>query len=423
MPAWARWKAETGMSRTRAMVQGEEARRRAREACGGGPPRGAAAALLALQRGAGNRAATRLVARQAVPGGAGGTAAPPDPVPPAPRPLPPRLKVTITAHASPRWRSARDARTADERNLALSRKRAETVRREVERRLTAALPPDARVDFNVDVLVAPDAAQGSIDVDAEGRGSTDTLAEAGGDRRSDDATLRRVDVVVEQVDREERYAGVGLPPTVGTETLKTTRWWVNVLNVSQAGLGYTVALIKLRIRNSDTGRTGEATVLAPLGGGSVGVSTSSPVSGDEVSFWTDEPMGFADFEGVWVRLSSIGAGLIFIGWEKSLLSFVGLGPLAQELDVGGWNFGAQLKLGGSVLSGTLSWDGGPPSDDYPVPGPTHDWVPFEHATTEGDALRLGFGTGESDLDDVEAERLQVFADRIGSRFAGRLLPP
>jgi hypothetical protein len=179
----------------------------------------------------------------------------------------------------------------------------------------------------------------------------------------------------------------------------------------------------MRIRNSDTKRTGMATVMSPAGFGTPGLSVSYPMSGDEVSFWTEKPMGFADFDGVWVRLTSIGAGLVFVGWEKQLLTFVGLGPLANGLDVGGWNVGAQLKLGGSVAMGPLRWDGGPPSDEYDEPGPTEEWVPSEVRTVSGDGTEVLFDTGRWDLDEIGLDRVRRFTDRIGARFAGSLLTP
>jgi hypothetical protein len=47
----------------------------------------------------------------------------------------PGFNVRIVAHASPRWRSASAAAEADRRNLELSQRRAETVRRVVDEQL------------------------------------------------------------------------------------------------------------------------------------------------------------------------------------------------------------------------------------------------------------------------------------------------
>lgn len=207
----------------------------------------------------------------------------------------------------------------------------------------------ARIEFE---LTTHEDDDDTVTVTDEARGSKDTLKQAKGNRKANDPHLRRVEIQVERTDRTTSHAGRSVSGT--TKTVLSEFWSINVLSSSQLSAGASGGLLDMVLRNEWTGR--EAHVRAFIGGGaSPGLSTSTSVGGDPVSFKTAEKLGFKDFDGVIVRYESLGVGLVFVGWEKAYLNFIGLGPDAQMLDVGGWNVGAQLKLGGGVMSGPLGF--------------------------------------------------------------------
>src|SRR5262249_19868927 len=114
----------------------------------------------------------------------------------------PSFRVRVVAHASPRWRGARSNVEADRNNLALSQRRAQAVRTEVEKLLAARFPQGVSVAVDT---VYDDDDDGTIGVSTEARGSRDTLREARGSRRDNAAGRRRVDVVI---DANQRISGV-----------------------------------------------------------------------------------------------------------------------------------------------------------------------------------------------------------------------
>jgi hypothetical protein len=361
--------------------------------------------------------------------GPGGTAAPPAhrPAPgpvggtqPAPRPPqstahPPSLRVHILAHASPRWRSARMPKDADEENRRLSEQRALEVHTVVEDELREILGPSAHIDFDISPAdISPADEDGRVTVTSESRGSRDTLKEARGDRSADEEWMRRVEVHIERTDRSTQHVGVSRPAT--TKVVRSQWWSVDLKSTHSVSGGAAATLLDMVLRNEDTGR--EAHVYVPTGGGSTpGLSTQASVGGDPVLFKTDVPMGFADFHNVPVRYTTLGFGLVFFGWEKAYLSFVGLGPDAQSLDVSGWNVGAQIKLGGGVTSGPLKFygTGTPPTDTYAVP-PSVDWVPYDSSTRTGDLYVARFATGMYRLTPKELNDLRSFVIDVGYRF-------
>ena len=386
--------------------------------------------VLALQRTAGNAAVSRMLAgrvsagvsagrpailaRQGTPGGPklapGSGPAPPKSS--APVTLPPSLRVRIVAHASPRWRSAQTAKEADEANQKLSLQRAQTVKAVVDAELRETIGQNAKIDY--DVSYEPgDEPEGTVAVSSEGHGSRDTLKQAEGNRSANDEHQRRVEVYVERIDRAEEQAGRSTPAS--KRTVMTRMWWINVDSSNSASLGGAATLLAMTLTNSETGRS--ASVYVPgLGGGTPGVSASKSVGGDPVSFWTDEPMGFSDFENTPVQYESSSVGVVFAGYERARLSFATLGPIAQDLDVSGWNVGAQIKLGYGVSAGPLKFFGGtPPSDDYVDP-PSQDSVPYTRRQTSGELHWALFDTQKSTLSGKEHEHLTAFVIDMGYRF-------
>jgi hypothetical protein len=364
--------------------------------------------VLRLQGAIGNRATARLL-RQ--PSGSG-----PDPSPPAPVPkqLPGSLRVRIVAHASPRWRSAKDAKDADRENLELSRKRLEQVRDVVDVRLQDRLGPGVHIDYDLE-YVDPDS-HGTVLMTGEPHGSQDTLKEAKGNRTANDPYYRRVEVYIDDTAATENYAQRSRPHTTHKVHKTGTRWGVSVRMSSSITAGASAGIIDARIKNLDTGRYGDYHLISG-GGGTLGVGVAVPFDDDYVEFSTDRPVGFDDFDGVWTRYSSLGAGLVFVGYQKSYISFIGMGSDAQSIDVGGWNYGAHLDLGGSVTSGKLSPDGGSgPSDFYEEAEPDVDVVPYETTDTRKDLHIALFATGKWVLPPADRTELRKYVDRATARF-------
>ena len=93
--------------------------------------------------------------------------------------------IRITGHASPRWRSARTSKSADERNRRLSENRAQSVRLDVQKRLRELLP-EHEITFEYVYestlnreTVDPINDSADVRVEEESQGSSHTLTEAG----------------------------------------------------------------------------------------------------------------------------------------------------------------------------------------------------------------------------------------------------
>jgi hypothetical protein len=160
------------------------------------------------------------------------------------------------------------------------------------------------------------------------------------------------------------------------------------------------------------------------GGGLQGVSAGTSTGDDYVEFFTEEPIGFDDFDsGIVVELRSLGAGLAWIGYQKSWLSFHGdnMGDGAKRLDVSGWSVGAQLKLGASVVSGPLRPDrGSGPSDVYQEADPDVDVAAYETSDTRADLHMAFFDTGSARLSPGDRTELRKYVDRATARFVQSL---
>ena len=94
---------------------------------------------------------------------------------------------------------------------------------------------------------------------------------------------------------------------------------------------------------------------------------------------------------------------LFIGYEKSYISFIGFGDDAQSIDVGGWSAGT-VGLGGSVTSGPVKANYVPPSSEKIVGS---DVAESHYTRTSQGKLehRILFGTNQDKLDDLEQSYL------------------
>jgi hypothetical protein len=336
------------------------------------------------------------------------------PEPPPDRPseqLPASLRVKIVAHASPRWRAAKDTTEADADNMELSRQRMEEIRDIVDERLQYKLGPHVKIDYDVE-YVQPDE-PGSVLVTHESHGSHDTLREAKGNRERNDPFFRRVDVYIDDTTATRDYSGVSTPRRTTTVVKKATHWQVKVNVTVSAAAGGAAGLVTLTLRNADTGREDFFHIVG-VGSGTKGAGVAGSVSGGYTDFYTDDPAGFADFDGAGVNYSTVGVGLFFVDYEKSYLSFPSMGKGAMFISVGGWNVGALLVPGGYTISGRLAADGSF-SDEYEVHS-DYDETFMDSRSTRGDLYQAFFETGKYVLPPKDRTELRKFVDIATERF-------
>lgn len=337
--------------------------------------------------------------------------------PPAkpPTKLPGNLYVTIVGHASPRWKGAKDKRDADSKNQQLSEQRMEEVQQIVDVRLRGLLGDNATIIYQrVYWKGQPRVGElpGETRVEGHARGSQDSLRHAKGNRRSDDPAYRRVDVIIDDVARTEHYK-----PSYEMERrkIKSTKWGVSVgvsAGVTAGGAG---TLLALRLTNIATGRTGDYHLIAGGGGAKVGIGVSAPFDDSYTEFETSRSVGFEDFDGVLTRYTSLGVGLVFVGYERSYISFLGMGSGAESIDVGGFNYGAKLELGGAVTAGKLSMSGGAKGmDDYSVP--TLKDNPHQKRDEKSHFHSANFDTGSALLSPSRRTELRKFVNGSAARF-------
>ncbi|HET9979416.1 MAG TPA: DUF4157 domain-containing protein [Ktedonobacterales bacterium] len=310
--------------------------------------------------------------------------------------LPPSFRVHIIAHASPRWRAAQNAADADRRNLDLSKERAEAVRGAVETLLARYYPAGVSVD--VDVVV--DEEEGTVGVMTEARGSKDTLKEAGGNRSDNAQQRRRVDVIVDTSKVIEGGAMASRPPL---KTPTASKFWhVSVDMTAGGAFGLAGSLIVLTLTNDRSGQTMTGKVWAGGGGPKASIGTGASVWSDPSGFYTDDEVDFQDFEGVWVRYTTIGASL-FIGYSASYISFMGgFGSGAHSIYVGGASVGT-VGVGGSVVAGPLSLDTPYPPTMLPIKGTDTTAIPYERDERGEYKHTVYFATGSANLGDYTVE--------------------
>jgi hypothetical protein len=323
--------------------------------------------------------------------------------------------IEVVGHASPRWRGARSAEEADEKNWRLAERRAEAVAIEVEAALRDLLPDrelvfDRRYEIRqgepVDALDEP----ADIRLSAEARGSTETLLEAGArGRTADDDPMRRVDVrvtlhsateteVEEDVQRTERKPGA------------TRDWALWMAGEAGAEVGAKAAAVAVQLRNRKTGKTGTYAGWISGAGVAAGISIAKTSAADFEPFRTAEPMSFADFDGATFSIVSAGFGFGVFGaeWAKFRFQrFVGGQPVPGGIQVGGISFGGfELNLGSAVY-GTMFQTDSPPETYRETTRSTRT----RRYVAEGEDAsrhRVLFATGSSRLSKAEDARLYEY---------------
>ncbi len=332
----------------------------------------------------------------------------------------PRIRIRIVGHASPRWRSA-TASIGNQKNFELAMRRANAVKAELEKLLGA----HSTLQF-VQFAVSLENEEGTVAVQATSHGNHDTLKEANNDRSDNHPERRRVDVYFEVSTRKTGEAGVCVP--ISYRTTRTREWLVSVSLSAGFSLAVVVQMLKIKLINGRTKDEMQGTAWTIGGGGKFstkqkarkfsiesgpGVSVGANLSiwSAPVPFTTKEEINFEDFRNVAVRYTTFGASAKIVGYEFSYISFVGLGPGAQHISVGGWNTGT-IGVGGSVTAGPYRSDGTEPPTRIPIKGSDESKVSYERNDSMTSHHQVRFATNDSKISSVEGDLLDSLVRSI-----------
>ena len=290
----------------------------------------------------------------------------------------------ITAHASPRWKAARNEQDRIIKNEKLARERGQKVAAIVEQHLRNNLGEYA-LDFKFnqslshqDTMVPSTVSIGDISY-----GQTRSIVEAHGDRANDEARFRRVDISVRIAHKTDEF----LPYEVirkSNKSTKTKHWYVSVGGGIGLHVGAGVTLLFVDLRNEWNQKATGAAYAAGVGVGLSGIgeavaamtkeqlirAAASASFSDETRFSTNKEVGFEDFHGRRIRYTSAGIQFV-IGGELSYITFSGMGDGAESISVGGVSLAADAGLSLSTGVGLLGL--------FDVPS---DWIVVERKTTK-----------------------------------------
>lgn len=303
-------------------------------------------------------------------------------------------RVTVVGHASTRWLGAKNRADASRLNEALSKRRAENVRTEVEKILKREIPMLTILPGTSGPM--PD----GIAVGSYGVGSREPVLNPAPERISpqeNNPVNRSVVVFIELVTTHYGDAEVSLPPR--RISARTRFWYGQVETLLGGAVGVATYFLRVRLRNSLSDKS--ATYTGYIIGGGAGATFSrgkpnDPI-GHEFSFYTDEAMGFDDFQGQLVKLEVLKASL-GIRASTQYITFVGLGSGAKMLGYE-HSIGVGLpKLNAFAASGTVSREGPNPGDWFEVEDSTT--VPWARDSKTNDGLIVSFPTGKSEVGDL-----------------------
>jgi len=340
------------------------------------------------------------------------------------------LRVRIIGYASPRWRGAKNATEADRLNFALSTKRANTVHALVEKELRAQLGNNIKIEYAVSEM-EPRNPQG-IEIGSYGVGSADALAVARGNRKDNSEINRRVEVMIEKITTTYTTGGVSLPPQRVPGL--TDSWALGVTKLRMLAAGAALGSIEIVLRNRFTNKQMFAT--ADLYGGGLGGGTAKAGSNlqkqvanatknnlmqavddfigrGEVFFTTKTEMGFANFDGQFIRIGKATASLgIKAVYAYAVFPFIDYHPeslvFQKKMSVG------LPDLEGWVATGKLRLRGPNPGDwsEYD----RVDQVQGSYDTHWMETLVLTFPTGKWELLPADKSRLTDFVATWTRRY-------
>lgn len=315
----------------------------------------------------------------------------------------------ITAHASPRWKAARNEQERVQKNEQLARERGQKVKGVIEQQLRTKLS-GFDLDFKFDQTISDEDSlpKNTVVIGDVNRGQRDSIVATGGDTKNDEAKYRRVDVEVRIARKTEEFYPTEVVHKYDQPT-KTKFWYVSVGGAVGLHVGAGVNLLFVELENMWNQK---ATGVAYAAGVGVGVSgigeaiskmtkdqlmraAASASFSDATSFSTDNDVGFDDFHVRRIRYTSAGIQLI-VGAEASYITFSNMGKGAESISVGGVSLGADAGVSLSTGVGLLYL--------FNVPS---DWIIREYTMTEWNSstskwvtnlsASLSFESGKSDV--------------------------
>lgn len=310
------------------------------------------------------------------------------------------VHVTVTGHASMRWRGSKDLMDAIKRNDSLSAQRAKNVGEVVKQQLKRNLP-----NFDIDVRTKSVGAFGSPDLQ----------------RPNDNEPFTRIVHVVMHVTTRVFNNRAQLHPNRKINA-RTSLWYLRVVDLFALAGGVAGANVDLYLRNAVSGK--EVRYQTTVWGGGLGASASKnafqsrsgkapdvvkpnlgknalPLNGEEIFFMTDRDMGFADFDEQFIRVGILDAKL-YVGASYNYLSFESLGKGAELLVFNHKFTVGTISMMGAVMSARLHMVGYNPGDYFEVPV-DDTVVRTQNDQEHSEGIVLTFPTGKAAFGDLSVQ--------------------
>ncbi len=277
------------------------------------------------------------------------------------------VRVTCYGHASPRWKSARNAAQADRFNQHLSELRVQNVRKAVEAILKREVPA-LKIAVPATALGSHAGGPGMI------RFPRSTEPNAPFDRS--------VVVCIDPTLSDPAFVFKPSPPRRVYTPSKV--WDLSVVSMTKAaGFGVVTFYVRISLQNPYSGKK---IYLSGWMGGGGAVAGKLPISfdspdpsvlkpvGNEVSFSVPEPMDFDDWYNRgrgWLARIEKAQIRVVITTKQTWFRFVGLDTHPDMFDFDSKPFGVGLKFDADayVVSGLLRMDGNNPGDYVELPAP------------------------------------------------------
>jgi hypothetical protein len=333
------------------------------------------------------------------------------------------IDAAVVGHASPRWEHTK-GKTAAELNLKLSQDRAAEVKAYLEYHLQQrinALGGSLEISFTT-AGIDHDQPTPPPSITSDAKGQDDTLVEAGGDTKRDDATMRRVDIkliVTWNVSGEtgQSTAVKGIRPAY-CDPEATQDWGILfdlTAGAGHAGGGITGGGGKL------FNKTMDKEVHFTYWGLGVGLGFQSPNVGIDLKtptwFRTYQPVTFSMFEGAMALMEQAGGSAI-VGGGGTFLKF--LGRVASEtIFMTGGTLGS---VGGDISANLIEFSISsqiPRAQCYPakeVDVEEEEIVPYEVDLPNVFTHRVLFDTGKHGITKPELAKLETFLDTVMASY-------
>ncbi len=318
---------------------------------------------------------------------------------------PAALRVLIVGHASPRWRGAVTATEASRLNAELATRRVANTESYIRAGLQRVLGTSTPID--VATHVVRNSPPSRVEIGTLSRGSAQTLREADGDLSDNSQSGRRVDVAFTSRVATQSQSVNRRPARLRAEG---DLWYVRLDRAVLYVMGAAYGGADITVWNFTTGRTARFTVTLYGGGMKVNPKDAlkaarkgklqnaikfTHIGNKFIEFTTDSRLVVSEFDGAYVRLAYVKAGL-GVSSTTLRLSFEGFGAGASDILIDD-GFGLSLpKLESFLCFGALRrLDPNDDADYYDVNIPTVSTTTTTAPAT--DVVQLFFDTASAEL--------------------------